>query len=265
MTADLKGRVALVTGAGRGLGEIMAQVLASQGAAVALTARSQAQIERVASDIVSLGGRAFAVSADVTVRAQVEQAVRESEAALGPIDILINNAGKDEPFGPVGYIDPDEWWSAQAVHVLGPMYMMTAVVPGMAERGRGHVINVCSMAGTVVQPNMSAYAVGKCTEIRLAQHVAAERAAQGVAVFAIEPGTILTGMADNTLNSEEAQRWVPDGIAYLKSITPEQSEASRMRLEEMVLQLVSGRYDALSGRYLEPTDNFDELLEETNS
>jgi NAD(P)-dependent dehydrogenase (short-subunit alcohol dehydrogenase family) len=264
MTGELEGRVALVTGGGRGLGEIMAKALSGAGAAVAVVSRSQGDLDRVSSEIASVGGRALAVAADVTAREQVERAVTETEKVLGPPDILVNNAGVDGPFGPVGVVDPDEWWRAQAVHVLGPMYFMSRVVPGMAERGGGRVISICSMAGVLPVPNMSAYAVGKCTEIRLTQQVAAEWGGKGIVAFAIEPGTILTGMADNTLNSIEAQRWVPDGIDYLKSITKAQSAASAARLVDMVTSLAGGRYDGLSGRYLEPGDDFDALLHQEN-
>lgn len=260
MSSELDGRIALITGGGRGLGEIMAHGLAKAGAAVALVSRSMNQLEKVAKAISNDGGKAFSVAADVTNRKQVSIAVKAAQQALGPVDILVNNAGVDEPFGPVGIIDPDDWWRAQAVHVLGPMYFMSAIVPGMAERKRGCIINICSIAGLEPVANMSAYAVGKSTEIRVTEHVAAERKGDGIAAFAIEPGTIFTGMAENTLNSPDAQQWIPEGLAYLKSITEEQSEASKVRLVEMVTSLASGKYDALSGRFLMPTDDFDTLL-----
>ena len=260
MTNELQGKVALITGGGRGLGEIMALALAKAGVAVAVVSRSKDQLDNVVAEIEKDGGRAFAFAADVTDREQVNLAVAATERALGPVDILINNAGVDEPFGPVGVVDPDDWWHAQSVHVLGPMYFMTAIVPGMAERKSGRVISICSMAGVMPVPNMSAYAVGKCSEIRLTQHVAAEWAADGIKAFAIEPGTILTSMADNTLSSPAAQQWIPEGIAMLKGITRQQSEASKARLIEMITGLASGRYDGLSGRYLEPGDDFDALV-----
>lgn len=265
MTVGSRARTALITGAGRGLGAIMAQAFAAAGTRVALVARSRDQLEQLAAGIIDQGGMASVHVADVTNRAQVDAAVTAAEDALGPLDILINNAGVDEPFGPIGVIDPDAWWQAQAVHVLGPMYFMSRVVPGMAARGGGTVISICSLAGNVVVPNMSAYAVGKCTEIRLTQHVAEEWGSKGVAAFAIEPGTILTSMAEHTLASADAQQWIPGGIAYLKSISKEQSEASKVRLVEMVTALASGRYGGLSGRYLEPGDDFDALLAETNA
>lgn len=265
MSEELKGQVVLITGGGRGLGKIMALGLAARGAAIALIARSKAQIDAVAGEITQAGGRAFATVADVTDRAQVDAAVEATEQALGRIDVLIDNAGIDEPFGPIGIVDPDAWWRTHSVHVKGSLYFMSAVLPGMRARKAGRIINITSLAGNFVIRNMSAYAVAKSTLTRLTQHVAEESKEDGIAAFAIEPGTIFTTMAENTLNSPDAQKWIPEGLAFLSSITPEQSEASKVRLLEMVGQLASGRYNGLSGRYLEPGDDFDALLAETNT
>jgi NAD(P)-dependent dehydrogenase (short-subunit alcohol dehydrogenase family) len=262
MQSKLNGKVVFITGGGRGLGEIMAKGLAREGMAIGLTARSEDQLMRVRDELKALGARVSIAVADVTNKDQLDAAIAHVEAELGAIDCLINNAGVDDPFGPVGVIDPDKWWQTQAVHVMGPMYTMTNLVPKMKAQGTGRIINVCSMAGTIVQANMSAYAVAKSTEICLSKHVAAECEGTGVSVFAIEPGTILTGMADSTLSNPDALKWVPFGIAYLKSITPEASEASKQRLQEMVVQLLSGDCDALSGQYLEPTDDFVEKIQQ---
>lgn len=256
MQSALTGKVVFITGGGRGLGEIMAKALAREGMAIGLTARSQGQLERVQNELKGLGARVSIAVADVTDKAQIDAAIAHVESELGSIDCLINNAGVDDPFGPVGVIDPDQWWQTQAVHVMGPMYTMSNLVPKMKAQGEGRIINVCSMAGTIVQPNMSAYAVAKNTEICLSKHVAAECEGSGVSVFAIEPGTILTGMADSTLSNPDAIKWVPFGIEYLKSITPEASEASKLRLQAMIVELLCGQCDALSGEYLEPGDDF---------
>lgn len=265
MEHDVKGLVVLITGGGRGLGKIMAEGLAARGAAVAVVARSKDQVEATAKEITDKGGKAFATVADVTDRAQVEAAVKATEEALGPIDVLIDNAGIDEPFGPIGIADPDAWWRTHSVHVKGSLYFMSAVLPGMRTRHMGRIINITSLAGNFVIRNMSAYAVGKSTLTRLTQHVAEETKDEGIAAFAIEPGTIFTTMAENTLNSPDAQKWIPEGLAFLGSITPEQSAASKVRLLEMVTQLASGDYNGLSGRYLEPQDDFDALLAEKNT
>lgn len=263
MTQELKGKVALITGAGRGIGRGLAEAMAPEGAGVALVSRTKTEIDKVAAAIAEKGGRAFAVAADVVERDQVEAAVKATEEALGPIDILVNNAGVDEPFGPIGVVDPDQWWRTHAIHVRGPLLFMSAVLPGMRARKSGRIINVVSLAAQFVEANMSAYCVAKCAETRLTEHVAKECLTEGIAAFAIEPGTIMTSMGERTLASAEAQKWIPGGIEYLKAVlTPENSEKSMKRCAEMVVGLGSGRYDKLTGRYLEPQDDFDALMQE---
>src|SRR5689334_8677883 len=114
---ELKGQVALVTGAGRGFGRAIALRLAHEGAAVTVTARTRAQLDETVAQIAAAGGRAHAVVADVTDRAQVERVVAETRARFGGLSLLINNAGVPDPFGPLWTVDPDAWWDAQAVHI----------------------------------------------------------------------------------------------------------------------------------------------------
>jgi len=263
MTQELEDKVVLITGAGRGIGRSLALALGESGASIALVARTGTQIDEAAAEIETAGGKAFAVTADVTDREQVYAAVKASEQSLGPIDVLINNAGIDDPFGPIGIADPDHWWQTHAVHVRGPLLFMSAALPGMRARKTGCIINVVSLAAFVVEPNMSAYCVGKCTETRLTEHVARECLEEGIVAFAIEPGTIMTSMGERTMASPEAQKWIPGGLAYLKEVmTAENSENSMRRCIEMVTGLASRRYDVLSGRYLEPQDDFDALVKE---
>jgi NAD(P)-dependent dehydrogenase (short-subunit alcohol dehydrogenase family) len=263
MTQELAGKVALITGAGRGIGRGLALALGEAGVAVLLVARTRTQVEEVAGQIEAAGGKACAVVADVTNRGEVFAAVETSERSLGPVDILINNAGVEDPFGPIGIVDPEHWWQSHAVHVRGPLLFMSAVLPGMRVRKSGCIINVVSLAAFIVEANMSAYCVAKSAETRLTEHVAKECLEEGIVAFAIEPGTIMTSMGERTLASPEAQQWIPGGLAYLKSVmTEENSAASMRRCTEMVMALASGRYDGLSGRYLEPKDDFDALLQE---
>lgn len=267
MTGRLQDKVAIVTGAGRGFGRELALRIAREGAAVGVVSRNKAELDATVADIEAGGGKGFAVTADVTDRPAVEAAVKAVEAALGPVGLLVNNAGLDRPFGPIGHVDPDEWWATHAIHVRGPLLFMTAVLPGMRERGRGHIVNIASLGGQVVEPNMSAYAVGKATEIRLTEHVGAENRDNGIGVFSIEPGTVITSMGEGTLANPEAHRWIPGGIGFLTAIQaaqkdPKVREAVFQRCGDMVVGLLSGRYDKLTGRYLEPQDDFDALLAE---
>ena len=160
----LDGRIAIVTGAGRGFGRAIAERLAGEGASVALLARSRAQIEDVA---VAIGPAALAVACDVTDSASVGQAAARVEETLGPVDILVSNAGVPGPFGPLWEVDPEEWWQAQAVHIRAPMLLLHRLLPGMIERGRGHAVCVSAKAARIVAPHLSAYCTGKVAQNRL--------------------------------------------------------------------------------------------------
>lgn len=262
MAQRLAGQVAIVTGAGRGFGRAVAQALAAEGASVALVSRSQSQLDEVAKAIRAAGGMALAVSGDVTERAHVTRAVAAAEEAFGPITLLVNNAGTDGPFGPIGEVDPDAWWQAQAVHLRGPLLFMSAVLPGMRARRAGRIINIASRGGQEVSAYLSAYGVGKSSQIRLTEHVALENKDRGIAAFAIEPGTTITEMARHTIDSPDAQRWVPGMIEILRQIGRENPDSAPVfaRCAGMCIDLASGKYDALSGRFLEPADDFNALL-----
>jgi NAD(P)-dependent dehydrogenase (short-subunit alcohol dehydrogenase family) len=248
----LAGRSALVTGAGRGIGKALALRLAAEGAHVTVTARSRQQVDEVAALIESHRGKAHAVVADVSDSAAVAQVAAAAAQRFGPISILVNNAGLPGPFGPIGDTDPLEWWSSHKVHVLGPLLFMRAVIPGMrAHTAGGRIINIVSSAGLQPIPNLSAYAVGKSTAIRLTENVDLEERKNGIRAFALQPGTIITDMAHDTMSSPEAQRYIPEGIAMLQGRTPEQSANDLRRCCDVVAALAAGKYDALAGRYLD--------------
>ena len=138
MTSNLlKGRTALVTGGGLGLGRGIAIELAKAGAQVAVLSRTRAQLDQVVAQIESAGGRARALVADVTDRAAVEAAVAEAERSLGPVSILVNNAGRALPYGPVGVVDPDEWWRSHSIHVRGTLLCASAGAAGHARTPLG--------------------------------------------------------------------------------------------------------------------------------
>lgn len=167
MARELEGQVALVTGGGRGFGRAIAMGLAAEGASVTVTARSTLQIDETVALIKAAGGKAFAVPGDVTNRRDVERVVSAARRHFGPATLLVNNAGVAGPFGPIGRVDPDEWWAAQAVHVRGPFLFMSGVLPEMIQAKKGRIVNVASPGGTRVEPSLSACCVGKAAQIRL--------------------------------------------------------------------------------------------------
>jgi NAD(P)-dependent dehydrogenase (short-subunit alcohol dehydrogenase family) len=261
MAGLLSGQIAIVTGAGRGIGKGIALRLAAEGAAVALTSRNKAQLDGVLAQIEAAGGRGLAVAGDVTVHADAERVARATDERLGGVTLLVNNAGVAGPYGPVGVVDPGAWWAAQKVHILAPFLFMTAVLPGMIERRRGRIINISSPRSHMVTANLSAYGLGKAAQNRLADLVANEVKDYGVKAFALDPGSIMTEMADETMTSPDAQRWVPKMVERLHELKGKQGPEEGMQwCTDRCVALASGRYDALSGRYIDRTDDPEEML-----
>jgi NAD(P)-dependent dehydrogenase (short-subunit alcohol dehydrogenase family) len=263
MSGLLAGQIAIVTGAGRGIGKGIALRLAAVGAAVVLTSRNKAQLDQVAGEIESAGGRALAVAGDVTKREDVARVVKAAAEKLGAITLLVNNAGVAGPYGPIGIVDPDAWWEAQEVHVRAPLLFMSAVLPGMIERRAGRIINISSPRCHMLTPSLSAYSLGKTAGNRLVELVANEVKDQGVKVFALDPGSIMTEMADETMSSPDAQRWVPQMVERLHEMKGKLGPQDGMQwCTDRCLAFASGKYDALSGRYIDRQDNPDEMLKQ---
>ncbi len=251
----------MVTGAGRGFGKAIAKRLAAEGAAVAVTSRTKSQLDAVVAEIEAIGGKALPVAADVTERADVARVVAETRAKLGEIALFINNAGVPGPFGPIWEIDPEVWWKSQGVHIRAPLLFLREVLPSMIERGAGRVIIVSAIASRMVAPYLSAYCVGKIAQTRIVEELAAETKGRGVSAFAIDPGFVFTGIAEETMNSPEAQRWLPQMVGRLRAKKEEKgADTDLYRCAQRCVDLASGRYDALSGKYTELTDDLDALL-----
>ena len=158
---ELEGQVALVTGGGRGIGADIARELSSAGARVAVTARTGEQVENVAREI---GG--LAVSGDVSDRASVEAMVQQVESELGPIDLLVANAGRNVHEQQAWEVDPAEWWNVFEVNVLGVYLCSRAVIPGMLERGHGRIVITGSGAGYLPHSGSTAYSSSKAAAWR---------------------------------------------------------------------------------------------------
>jgi NAD(P)-dependent dehydrogenase (short-subunit alcohol dehydrogenase family) len=240
---------ALVTGGGRGIGQGIALGLAKAGHRVAITARTREQLEET---IALAGGDMIAVAADVADPRAAPEMVAEVERRLGPVDLLVNNAGAGGPFGNAWEADPDEWWRCLEVNLRGPYLCCRAVLPGMIARGSGRIVNVVSGAGCQAYPNMSAYVASKTALIRFSEQLALEAGPRGICVFAMRPGIVRTAMV------EEARVALP----YIQKMLDDGMEVTPKEVAELVLALASGRADALNGRVFSVREDLEAMVRE---
>jgi NAD(P)-dependent dehydrogenase (short-subunit alcohol dehydrogenase family) len=220
---------------------------------------TEQEINAIAETIVRNGGRAIAIAGDVTDRQAVERAVATTEAELGSITLLINNAGILNG-GLLGIIDPDEWWRDMDINLRGPLLFMNAVLPGMLAHGYGRIINVASGAGLQAIETRASYCVSKAALIRLSEIIACETTKHGLATFAIHPGTIRTPMNLRFMESAEMRRRSPDVAAWVEQLFAAGQDTPIERSVQLVLALASGKADALSGCFLSVDDDLDALL-----
>ncbi|RBY81005.1 SDR family NAD(P)-dependent oxidoreductase [Blastococcus sp. TF02A-26] len=231
---DLSG-VALVTGAGSGIGRAIAEGLAARGMAVAGLARGEARLREAMDEIATAtGARTLAVTADVTDRAQVETAVEEITEELGRVDLLVNNAGRvDAAEEPLWETDPDQWWDVVSSHVRGGFLLCRAVVPWMVLRNRGRIVNLASGMSLRARPEYSAYSVAKTGLMRMTEALAGALEGTDVRAFDVAPGLVRTPMTEAMPMWRGVTDWTPPD-----------------RVVAMVGAIAAGELDAWSGRFL---------------
>ena len=224
---DLSNKVAMVTGANRGIGAATAIKLAEYGASVLLTGRDKTSLNDVANIIYAAGGTVDMAICDVSKFADVQNAVDHCVKEFGSIDILVNNAGTIDPIVRLSESDPDVWGKAIDVNVKGVYHGLRAAIPAMAHQGSGTVINLSSGAASNALDGWSHYCASKAAAKMLTAAGHKEAFAQGVRVMGISPGTVATDMMAKIKASGVNQvsqldwsvhitpEWVAEGIAYL--------------------------------------------------
>jgi len=248
---DLTGKTAVVTGAGRGVGQRIALRLARHGAAVALIARSQAALEEVHAQLASEGVRTLVVPADLAQRDSVDRAKAAIDRELGPPSILVNAAGV---FGPIALVkdsDPAAWIETLAINTVAPYLTCRAFAGGMIERGWGRIVNVTSAAALHTPgPANSAYATSKVALNQLTRHLAAELEGTGVTANVIHPGDVKTEMWADI--RDKAQRLGKAGEGYMQWVewVEQTGGDDPEKAADLVMDLMSDGAANVNGRFL---------------
>jgi len=192
----LSGQVAIVTGAGKGLGRAVAETLAGLGASVVLASRNAPELDDVVKAIKRAGGRALAQTADVSDDRQVQELVLATERWVGPATILVNNAGMVDPVTPLARSDAALWLRNIGVNIGGTYLPTRAVLPGMLERGFGRIVNISSGSATRPSPGWTAYSAGKAGVVQMTRSLGLEIEGTGVTACAYDPGPMDTLMQE---------------------------------------------------------------------
>ena len=201
--SDIQNKIVVITGASSGLGEATARLLSSQGATVVLGARRTERIESLATELNSKGGRALAVTVDVTRPEQVQALVDTAVKAYGRIDVMINNAGL-MPHSPLERRKLDDWNQMIDVNIKGVLYGIAAALPYMQEQKSGHFINVSSVAGHKVRPGSAVYAATKHAVRVISEGLRQEVKPYNIRTTVISPGAIATNLPDSVTEADIA-------------------------------------------------------------
>ncbi len=205
MSDNIEAKVVVITGASSGLGEASARLLSREGASVVLGARREDRIRSLADELTGSGGKALAVTTDVTHRDQVKGLVAAAVNAYGRIDVMINNAGL-MPQSPIERLKIDEWDRMIDVNIKGVLYGIAAALPYMKQQKAGHIINVSSVAGHKVGPGFAVYAATKHAVRALSEGLRQEVKPYNIRTTVISPGAVATELPDSVSDPDAAER-----------------------------------------------------------
>jgi 3-oxoacyl-[acyl-carrier protein] reductase len=243
LTSWSGGRVAVVTGAGRGIGREVAQRLAQLGWDVGLTSRSADELALSAELVRSAGARDLTRAGDVSRPEHVEAFCAAVEQELGPVGVLVNNAAVVGEYAPIAQSDPEVWWRALEINIRGPYLFCRRLAPAMIRRGRGYIVNINSLdCARSTAGGSPSYSVSKSALCRLTETLATETEGTGVVVVDLSPGLVRTAMGGSR----------PDA-----DVLPADAWMSASGAADKVEAILSGRYDGLHGRFLHARDDLD--------
>ena len=254
----LQDKVALITGAGRGIGRAIALAYAAEGARLALAARSLDQLEETSAAARAIGADTRIIGVDVTDQAAVDAMVQQATGEFGRIDILVNNAGIVGPIGAIEANDVDSWLQTVQVNLVGTYLCCRAVIPVMAAGGGGRIINLSGSGATSAPYHLSAYGSSKAAVIRLTEILSLELADKNIQVNALGPGSIHTNMWEEITNQARA---VGDDELYRFGLQVTGGGGAPIdRAAELAVWLASDAANGLSGRLIHAVmDDFPSL------
>ncbi len=240
---DLSGRVAVITGASRGIGRAIALECAGMGASIVVSSRKIAACEAVVSEIEAAGGKATAFACNVGVKPDLEALVAHAMQEHGRIDILIPNAAINPAYGPSAEVSDEIWNKVLASNLTATHWLCQMVLPGMAERGGGSVILLSSIVATVGSANLGIYAISKAAEAQLARNLAIEWGAKNIRVNSIAPGVVKTDFAKALYENPKAAAYIA-GMTCLKRLGDPQDIAG------VAAFLASGAARYITGQFI---------------